>query len=84
MIRPLRRLSMRYQNRETRWDQTGRVPSGWGHVKEPSVMEKALHYLYDKWQWRSAERPGRTKPEEMYPDGYEVPAVARPRKETPS
>ena len=83
-VRPLRRLSMRFQNREARWDRTGRVPSGWGHVKEPSIMERAIHFLYDKWQFRTAERPGRTKSEEMYEDGYEVPAVTRPRKEPPS
>ena len=83
-VRPLRRLSMRFQNRDARWDRTGRVPSGWGHVKEPSIMEKAIHFLYDKWQFRTAERPGRTKSEEMYEDGYEVPVVTRPRKEPPS
>lgn len=83
-IRPLRRLSMRYLNRETRWDRTGNVPSGWGHVKEPSAIEKALHFFYDKWQFLSAQRPGRTRPEEKYPDGYEAPGVARPRKEPPS
>lgn len=80
-IRPLRRLSMRYQNRETRWDQTARVPTGWGHVKELSFFERVLHYFYDKWQFRSAERPGRDRPEEQYPGGYEVPAEAAKRRQ---
>ncbi len=81
IVRPLRRISMRYQNRETRWDDARNVPSGWGHVKEPSVFEKALHLLYEKWQFRTAKRPGRTRPEEMYPEGYEVPGeVARRRR----
>jgi hypothetical protein len=50
-------------------------------VKEPSVIEKALHFLYERWQFWSAERPGRNKPEEMYPGGYEAPAVARKQRE---
>ncbi|MDR7556297.1 MAG: hydrogenase expression protein HypE [Armatimonadota bacterium] len=80
-VRPLRRLSMRFQNRELRWDAAGGVPTGWGHVKEPSALERALHALYEWWQFRTAERPGRTRPEEQYPDGYEVPAVVRARRE---
>ncbi len=80
LIRPLRRLSMRYANREPRWDETGRVPSGWGHVKEPSIFERAVHFFYDKWQFWSAERPGRTDPKEMYAGGYEVPAVRKRRE----
>jgi hydrogenase small subunit len=79
VIRPLRRLSMRYQNREPRWDESGRVPSGWGHVREPSVFERALHFLYEQWQYRTAERPGRTRPEERYSGDYEVPGVRRRR-----
>jgi len=80
-VRPLRRLSMRFQNREVHWDDVGAVPTGWGHVKEPSPLERVLHALYDWWRFRTAERPGRTRPEEQYPDGYEVPAVARARRE---
>jgi len=55
-IRPLRRLTMRFQNREPRWDRTGSVPSGWGHVVEPSALAKALHALYEAWQSRGARR----------------------------
>ncbi len=51
-IRPLRRLTQQFQSRETRWDRTGTVPSGWGHVGEPTAPEKVLHYFYEKWrQW---------------------------------
>ena len=49
-IRPLRRITQEFQNRETRWDATGEVPSGWGHVAEPSVPRKVVHYFYDKWR----------------------------------
>src|SRR2546426_1754654 len=47
-IRPLRRMTQQFQSRETRWDRTGRVPSGWGHVTESTPPEKALHYFYEK------------------------------------
>jgi hydrogenase small subunit len=51
-IRPLRRLTQEFQNRERRWDETGQVPSGWGHVPEPSPAQKVAHYFYDRWrQW---------------------------------
>ena len=49
-IRPLRRLTQEFQNRERRWDETGRVPSGWGHVAEPSGPAKIAHYFYDRWR----------------------------------
>ena len=74
-VRPLRRITMQFQNRETRWDKEEHVPSGWGHVSEPGPLEKVVHYFYEKWQYLGGERPGRAKPEESYPGGYEVPAV---------
>jgi len=49
-IRPLRRLTQEFQNRERRWDDGQRVPSGWGHVAEPSRAEKIVHYFYDRWR----------------------------------
>lgn len=74
-IRPLRRITQRGQNRETRWDRNGEVPSGWGHVSEPSTSDKIAHFFYEKLQYKGSERPGRTKPEEKYKDNYEVPGV---------
>ncbi len=74
-IRPLRRLTMQFQNREPLWDKMGHVPSGWGDVPEPSLLHKGVHYFYEKWQYARSEPPGRTKPEEAYPDGYEAPGV---------
>jgi hydrogenase small subunit len=79
-IRPLRRVTMRFHNREERWDRMGGVPSGWGHVREPTPFESLLHFFYDKWRWLHGEAPGRTRPEEMYPNGYEVPAVRAARR----
>ncbi|MDR7482226.1 MAG: hydrogenase expression protein HypE [Armatimonadota bacterium] len=80
-IRPLRRISMQFQNREPRWDEAGAVPSGWGHVTEPSALQRLIHFFYEKWQFHAAERPGRTRPEEMYPGGYEVPYQKRRKRE---
>jgi hydrogenase small subunit len=86
-VRPLRRITMTYQNREPLWDKRGRVPSGWGHVAEPGPIKKLVHYFYEKLQFRGSERPGRTHAAEQYPDGYEAPGTrpgqsgASPEKE---
>ncbi len=74
-VRPLRRITMQFQNREPRWDKEGHVPSGWGNVPEPGPVKKGVHYFYEKWQFLNAARPGRTKADEGYDDGYEVAAV---------
>ncbi len=74
-IRPLRRLTMGFQNRETRWDRQRHVPSGWGNVAAPGRIEKTVHYFYEKIQNLNSEQAGRTKPAEQYRDGYDVPGV---------
>jgi hydrogenase small subunit len=82
-IRPLRRITMQFQNREPRWDREHRVPSGWGNVPEPGPIKKTVHYFYEKLQYMNGERPGRTKQAEKYPDGYEVPAVVAGESDNP-
>jgi hydrogenase small subunit len=74
-VRPLRRITMQYQNRETQWDRAKQVPSAWAHVPEPGPIKKAMHYFYEKLQFRDATKPGRVRAEEGYPSDYEVPAV---------
>ena len=74
-IRPLRRVTMQFNNREPRWDRDHQVPSGWGNVPEAGPIKKGVHYFYEKWQYLNSERPGRTHDEERYPDGYEVVGV---------
>ena len=59
VVRRLRSLSNEYRNRETRWDVEGRVPTGWGHVRELGPLRKAAEYLYELWQFWGAEKPGR-------------------------
>jgi len=49
---------MKYQNMETRWEETGEVPSGWGAFQKPSLVNQAMHYLYQKMQFSDSVRPG--------------------------
>jgi hydrogenase small subunit len=74
-VRALRRITQNFLNRETRWDKTHQVPSGWGDVPEPGPIYEIVHRVYEAWQFFGADKPGRTRPEEMYRDGYEVQGV---------
>lgn len=74
-VRKLRSITQEFQNREPRWGSTGEVPSGWGHVTKPAIGRVLIHYFYERFQHLGTERPGRTKPYEEYPGGYEVPGV---------
>jgi hydrogenase small subunit len=56
-IRPLRRFTQTFQNREPRWDAEGRVPSGWGHVPESGPVTRFFHYLYQKYQFLGSKDP---------------------------
>ena len=58
VIRRLRRMTMRYQNMEPRWSETGHVPSSWGAFSKPSLASRAIHYLYEKIQFSDSVRPG--------------------------
>lgn len=49
-IRPLRRISQRKGNMTNRWNKTGKIPSGWGHVEAPGALMKTAHYFYQKLQ----------------------------------
>ncbi|MFQ5856657.1 MAG: hydrogenase expression protein HypE [Anaerolineae bacterium] len=50
IIRNLRRITNRFLNRSTRWGVTGEVPSGWGHVPVPNVLERIEHRVYERLQ----------------------------------
>jgi hydrogenase small subunit len=59
VIRRLRRMTQQFQNLEPRWDESNQpVPSGWGQVEKPSLTSRAIHYLYEKMQYRGSVRPG--------------------------
>ena len=56
-IRPLRRFTQTFQNREPRWDREGHVPTGWGHVAEAGPIKRFFHYLYQKYQFIGSKDP---------------------------
>ncbi len=58
VIRRLRRMTMEYQNMEPRWEENDHVPSGWGASQKPSLVNQAMHYLYQKLQFSGSIRPG--------------------------
>ena len=44
-----------------RWNKTGHIPSGWGHVQAPGIFMKGFHYFYKKIQtWGSGFHPDGT------------------------
>ena len=55
-MRPLRRISQAYLNKETRWVKEGHVPSGWGHVEKPGRIMNLIHLLYVKYQFIGSKR----------------------------
>lgn len=60
-IRRLRAISNHDRNREVRWDKTDSktVPSGWADVSPPGVVDKTVHFFYEKLQYMGSKRPGR-------------------------
>ncbi len=76
VIRRLRRLTMRYQNMEARWDENHHVPSGWGAFEKPSLANRAIHYLYQKMQFANSTRPGDVvHPASLKAKGFHTPEV---------
>ncbi|MCV0403718.1 MAG: hydrogenase expression protein HypE [Chloroflexi bacterium] len=61
-IRRLRSLSNRALSREPRWDRVydGEVPSGWGKIQKPDVVDDVVHFFYEKIQFNGSRRPGRS------------------------
>ena len=55
-MRPLRRISQAYLNKETRWVREGHVPSGWGHVEKPGPILKLIHKMYVKYQFLGSRK----------------------------
>ena len=44
-----------------KWKKDGHVPSGWGHVKKPNVLDNIVHYAYEKMQFSDSPKPGSKK-----------------------
>ncbi|MDQ6765437.1 MAG: hydrogenase expression protein HypE [Verrucomicrobiota bacterium] len=49
-MRPMRRVTQKYLNREPAWGVDKDVPSGWGHVERPGPLMNVVHSLYVKYQ----------------------------------
>ncbi len=75
-IRRLRRMTMKFQNMEPRWEENEHVPSGWGAFEKPSIATKAIHYLYQKLQYAGTVRPGdHASPQSAKAKGINSPEV---------
>jgi hydrogenase small subunit len=77
VVRRLRKMTRRYQNREPRWDREGEVPSGWGDVEPLTAPERVARERRRRAGWatphakgprrrrtRWAARPTRRRPQE--------------------
>jgi hydrogenase small subunit len=76
VVRRLRRMSNKEANREHRWDVLNDVPSGWGHVKDRTLMDRTIHFFYERWQQMGSRRPGRRPGEEDRFWGVDRPGFA--------
>jgi hydrogenase small subunit len=60
VIRRLRRLTNSSLNRNERWHvDGGTAPSGWGHVRGPTLLDRVEDFFYERLQFMGAKRPGR-------------------------
>ena len=53
VIRRLRSITQYFGNRSAVWERKGAVASGWGHVREPNVLDNVAHTFYQKLQMGS-------------------------------
>ncbi len=60
-MRPLRKMSMKFLNREARWTDERHIPSGWGHAEDPGAMSKFIHQIYVRYQGLGSKRKWRPK-----------------------
>ena len=58
LISNLREMTQQYQNLTPKWIKDGEVPTGWGHIPEPSPLKKIAHFVYEKMQFRNSPKPG--------------------------
>ncbi|MEO7674957.1 MAG: hydrogenase expression protein HypE [Pyrinomonadaceae bacterium] len=58
VVRRLRRITMKFQNQESRWEESGHNPSGWSAMDKPSLASRGIHFLYEKMQFRGSTKPG--------------------------
>jgi len=72
-IRRLRRLSMRKLNRESLWDTTGEVPSGWADVqRKPTSTDKTMGYFYKKLQYHGSVNHSKLHKKQPVPHSLDI------------
>ena len=82
-IRPLRRITQRRRNLTEKWSHDGSVPSGWGHVRQPNLFERAANYFYKKLQHAGSEyRPNSVRQQQLQADGHKFIGEAKRRIES--
>ena len=69
-IRPLRRITQRKSNLTGRWNKTGDIPSGWGHVDPPGPLFKVANYFYRKLQYSGAYSPASTRQQQLQAEAH--------------
>jgi len=77
VVRRLRRLSNRADNREHRWDVLGEVPSGWARVSAQTTADRVVQFFYNVWQHKGSKKPGRPAAERDRFWGGDRPGVRR-------
>jgi len=72
-IRRLRRMSMRSDNREPIWDQTGQIPTGWAveHDK-PTKASKFVGYFYKRLQYSGSVNHAKRYKDQPLPKSMDV------------
>ena len=58
LVRNLRQMSQDHQNLTKKWIKDKYVPSGWGHVKTPNLLERVIFFAYEKLQFKDSHKPG--------------------------
>ena len=69
-MRPLRRITQRKSNLTGRWNKTGHIPSGWGHVEPPGVLFKVANYFYRRLQYSGAYSPASKRQLELQAEAH--------------
>ena len=73
MIRRLRRMTMRADNREPIWDRTGEVPTGWAaEQRRPTLGSKVVGYFYKRLQYTGTVDQSRRHKDQPLPRSMDI------------
>lgn len=85
IMRPLRAITNRRRNRSSRWLESGKVPSGWGHVEREGLVDRSMSAFYKKLQfWNTRFSPGSAEQHRLQESAFRVvgQSHARHREES--